>query len=101
MAEPVARIGEQRSDGPVADCGHQLVDAFGGREIGVHGRDHVRAFRFEILRDLADARLIGRDHEIMAVLGREQSQMIADAGRRAGDDGERTSGSRHGICTPI
>ena len=94
VPHPVPRVGEQRCDRPSANCGFHLVDPLGRGEIGMGRGEHLGTLRFEIMRDFSDARFVGGDDQIVAVLGGEQRQMIADAGRRAGDDRERMGGGR-------
>ena len=67
----------------------ELVDAFERREVRLDRVDSGAEFP-ECGRGLVDRGLVGGDHEIEAVLRAALSKLVADTGRGAGNDGERT-----------
>ncbi len=95
VAQSVARVGDQQVDRPAGDRQHQLVDAERGRQVGLDGID-VGAQRAQRRSRFLERPLVGGDDQVMAVLRGQPGELAADAGRGAGDDGERTSGIHRG-----
>ena len=82
-------VSEQRLDRSSFSGGVEPVHAVERGKIDLEGLDR-RAERAEVPRRVMDGRLIGGDQQIEPVFGAAFSQLIADAGRRSGDDGEWT-----------
>jgi len=95
VAEAVACVGEERVDGGSLHGRDEAPDAFEPREVGLDGVD-ADAQAAELLRRLRDLRPVGGDEQVEAVLCALAREVVADSGRRAGDDGERTVGRGHG-----
>ncbi len=96
----MAGVGHQRIDRPFADQLAQLVDALGGGKIDLQVID-LGAHAPEGRGGLDDLGPIGGDHEVVAVFDRQLCELIADAGGRASDDGERLQiFGHHGFLLP-
>jgi hypothetical protein len=78
LAQPVASVGEQRVHRPLRDQLHQAFDALLARQFALHRLDGG-AERAAILGCLFQ-RLVGREHQIEAVLGTALGQVESDAG---------------------
>src|SRR5206468_5884495 len=88
-----ARVDRGRVDGTsrCADALVQALDTLVGGEVGAHGLD-LRPRRTESLGRLVDAVGLGGDEQIEAVLGELARELVPDAARRSGDDGEGNLG---------
>src|SRR5918998_4857149 len=95
MAEAMPRIGHEDVGRPALCSGVEPVDPFQRRKIGLHGFDRD-AEGAKVLGGLVNLCLVGRDDEIIAVLGTKLGELVADARGGAGDDGERAWGLCHG-----
>jgi hypothetical protein len=72
------------------------VDALHGGEVGFHSID-MGAEPTELGSGRVDRGLVGRDQQVVAFLGADLCQLVADAGRGTGDHGKGTGGIGHGL----
>ncbi len=93
MAEAAPRIRQEGIHLTTLRSRIELVHAFGRRQIGLEcfdlGSDVPKG-----CRRLLDLRFVGRDQKVVALLRAPPGKFKSDAGRRTGDDRER-SGSGH------
>ena len=99
VSEPMAGIGKKRPDRPALRRGVELVDPLERREVGLDGL-HLRAEGAKLLGRLVDLGLVGGDEKVEAVPGAFLGELVADAGRGAGDDREGTGAGGHGSRSP-
>ncbi len=78
MPEPMSRIGEKRTDRTALDRGIKLVHALDGGKVSLNRIDGS-AESLELLCGLMNGSLIGRDQQVIAILGAELGKLIADA----------------------
>src|SRR4051812_48024519 len=96
MAQTATGIREQRIDRPSLDRVMQRFDASHLSEVDVDGFG-IDAELPDVRSGAVDGRFVGREKQVIAVLRAEFSELVADAGGRAGDDGER-AGLSGGHC---
>ena len=94
MAQPVTCVGENGIDGAAVQRGADLVITFQCGEVGLDSID-LGAEGAELIGGLLDLRLVSGDDQVESFPGTAFGQFIADTGRSAGDDGERSSVRLH------
>jgi hypothetical protein len=92
--QAAAGVREQRIDRASLDHVQQLIDAVGGREIDLDRVDPYGS-RTEFGGRCVDRALVRRKQHIEPVIDALLREMEADAGRGAGDDGERARRGPH------
>ena len=80
VSQPMARIGEQRIDGPACRRGPQLIHARGRRQVCFDDGD-VRAETAEAVGGGLNLRAIGGDQQIESLLRTDRGQFESDARR--------------------
>jgi hypothetical protein len=94
LPEAAPGIGDERIDRAPAQCIVKPVDPLDGGQIGLDRFDPGAAAA-DRLRRRVNLRLVGRDDQVEAPLGAAFRQLVADAARRAGDDGKRPGSLCH------
>jgi hypothetical protein len=92
VAQAVAGIGQQRVHRAAPHGRQQGLQALARGQVALH-RIHLRAECAKVGRG-ALQRLVRRDHQIKAVLGRAFGQVVANARRSARDNRQRAKRSR-------
>ena len=87
VPQAVSGVGQQGVDRPTADQGAEPIHALIGRQVDLQRLD-LGAQGAKVAGGLVDLGPVSGDDQVVATLGAQPGQLIADAGRGAGDDGE-------------